>query len=133
MAWVKSKSNRSFADVLKGKSSDGVLSSPEKSTESSKRLSPMIIRASSSSSSNRSQSGPNREVSKASSTASDKKSEQRLHGARSPLRLSPVTVQGIRSDHSSPLATVQHLTMMQAPAHPRSREQLTPQELHSVT
>ena len=101
MAWVKSKSNRSFADVLKGKSSDDVLSSPSKSTESSERVSPMIIRASSSSSSNHSQSGSNREVSKTSSTASDKKSEQRLQGARSPLRLSPVTVQGIRSDHSS--------------------------------
>ena len=108
MAWAKSRSNRSFADVLKGNAMHEATSPVTKNISQQQAISPMNINATSSSvSTNSSSSNRSPIVSmkrKASlSTGNESKtedrSEQRIHGAQSPLRLSPVTVNAIQSEH----------------------------------
>ena len=106
MAWLNSNSNRSFADVLKGNGTSRP-STPTKNMSQQQVISPVNInatnsRASSSNSIRSPITSSNRKIPSPSLTGADTNTaEQRLQGARSPLRLSPVTVNGIQSDHFS--------------------------------
>ena len=108
MAWAKSRSNRSFADVLKGNAMHEATSPVTKNISQQQAISPMNINATSSSVSTNS-SGSNRSpivsmkrkasLSTGNESKTEDRSEQTIHGAQSPLRLSPVTVNAIQSEH----------------------------------